>query len=231
VRARPTSAFLRLLAAWVALALLGWAAGAAITPVTRSADVSLVRDVVSDRTHTLTALAHTLSFIGSGWVLTPVTVVLAVVLWIRRHRADALAIGLSLWAGIGLSSLVKVLVDRPRPPVRHLEQVSSASFPSGHATQSTAFLLAVLLAWLVHHDARNLRAPITATVVLIAAIAASRVYLGVHYPSDVIAGILLGAAWALITRRLLFGATAPPGWWPRTRPRRSAGAARRCPSA
>jgi undecaprenyl-diphosphatase len=203
--------FLWLLAVWGALALVFWGAGAVITSATRSADLSIVRDVASDRTSALTGLAHALSFIGSGWVLIPATVVLVVVLWIRRQRADALAIGLSLGGAIGLSSLVKVLVDRPRPPVRHLEQVSSASFPSGHATQSTAFLLAVLLAWLAHHEHRGRRTAITATVVLIAAIGASRVYLGVHYPTDVIAGILLGGAWALLTRRQLCPTKEPAG--------------------
>ena len=214
-----------MLAAWAALALIFWGAGAIITPATRSADLSIVRDIAADRTGALTGLAHALSFIGSGWVLIPVAVGLSVGLAIRRHAPDALTIAVSLGAAIGLSSLVKPLVGRPRPPVHHLEHVLSASFPSGHATQSTAFLLAVLLAWLVHHPARARRASLALTTLLVTAIAVSRVYLGVHYPSDVIAGILLGGAWALITRRLVCGSTAPPGQWRRSRSRRTAGSA------
>lgn len=222
MRARATVVFLWLLAAWGALALIFWGAGAAITPTTRSTDLSIVRDFVSDRSSALTGLAHALSFIGSGWVLIPAAVVVAGVLAFRRRAKDALSIALSLGAGVGLSSLVKTLVGRPRPPVHRLEHVTSASFPSGHATQSTAFFLAVLLVWLVHHRSRGREAVIALTGVLIIAIALSRVYLGVHYPTDIAAGILLGGAWALVTRRLLCGSTAPAGRWRSPRPDRSA---------
>ena len=121
--------FLCLLAAWGALALIFWGAGAAITPTTHSADLSIVRDIASDRSSALTGLAHALSFIGSGWVLIPAAVVVAGVLAFRRRAKDALTIALSLGAGIGLSSLDKTLVGPPAPAgspsrARHQRELS-----------------------------------------------------------------------------------------------------------
>jgi len=112
-----------------------------------------------------------------------VTLTTAAVVWI----ADVIGLGL------------KQLVDRPRPettlpqadPLLH---ASGPSFPSGHAT--TAFAGATILALL-------LRRAVPALFVLAAGIAFSRVYVGVHYPSDVLAGAVLGSAVALAAVRLL----------------------------
>jgi undecaprenyl-diphosphatase len=197
---------------WLVLILAGWGLGALTVATTRSPDLHAVRDLVSDRTAPLTAVAHGLSFIGSGYVIIPLALVITIVLFTRGDKPDAYAIVLSVAGAMALSALVKVIVDRARPPVHHLESVSSASFPSGHATQSTACFLALLLVWLAARPAaRGRTVAATATTLLIAAVALSRVYLGVHYPTDVIAGILLGGAWALLTRRLLCGSTGPAG--------------------
>jgi undecaprenyl-diphosphatase len=211
-RPRATAAPVGLLIGWIALVLIGWGLGELSVSAARGADVDAVKDVAADRTGLLTVVAHVLSFIGSGYVIVPLAVVITMALYSRANRPDASAIALSVAGAMALSSLVKVIVDRARPPVHHLEAVSSASFPSGHATQSTAFFLALLLAWLaVPGGTRRRVLAIAATVLLIVAVALSRVYLGVHYPTDVIAGILLGGAWALLSRRLLCGSTGPAG--------------------
>jgi undecaprenyl-diphosphatase len=94
-----------------------------------------------------------------------------------------------------LADAIKVAVDRPRPHVSHLVAVPhSASFPSGHA--STSFACATMLAALVP----PLRSP---ALLLAAAVAYSRLYVGVHYPLDVLGGAALGIA----TARLLLAAT------------------------
>jgi undecaprenyl-diphosphatase len=83
--------------------------------------------------------------------------------------------------------------------VHHLEHVASASFPSGHTTQATAFYLALLIIFLASKPSRRgAVAAAIATIGVVLGIVFSRVYLGVHYPSDTAAGVLLGASWSLL---------------------------------
>jgi undecaprenyl-diphosphatase len=106
---------------------------------------------------------------------------------------------LAATAGGGLlGSLLKLVYARPRPTlVPHLADVASASFPSGHATDSAIvyLTLAALLARTVETRALRLYI-IGAAILLTLLIGSSRVYLGVHWPSDVVAGWTFGAAWA-----------------------------------
>jgi undecaprenyl-diphosphatase len=106
--------------------------------------------------------------------------------------------------GIAISSLDKVLVSRGRPPVLHLETVTSASFPSGHTTETTAFCLALLLTVLAGRPPRILGVltPL-ATVATVAGVAMSRIYLGVHYPTDIIGGVVLGGGWTVLVYGLI----------------------------
>jgi undecaprenyl-diphosphatase len=165
--------------------------------------------VAADRTGFLTGFAHVLSTIGSGYVVFALAAIACVFLYRRRRGAAALAVAVSTAGAVVISNVDKLLVGRPRPPVHHLEHVTSASFPSGHATQSTAFYGTLLVVVLWSSGSARLRATLAAvaTASLVLAIAFSRVYLGVHYPSDVVAGMLLGGSWsaivctALVTRR------------------------------
>ena len=100
-------------------------------------------------------------------------------------------------AVVALANLIKVVVDRPRPATLHLVPVASASFPSQHAAQAAAVLPALVLA-LAHGRLRT--ALLAVAVPLAIAIGLSRVYLGVHYPTDVLAGWALGAAWLAVVR-------------------------------
>ncbi len=110
----------------------------------------------------------------------------------------------------GLQNVVKALVDRARPSVTHLEHVTSSSFPSGHATQSTAFVFALLtLVWTARSGLGRVAATLAAAV-LVCAVGVSRVYLGVHYPTDVAAGIILGGAWAAGVMLWLKACSSPP---------------------
>jgi undecaprenyl-diphosphatase len=117
----------------------------------------------------------------------------------RRWGVFALtvvAVALSDWS----SMAIKALVDRPRPPLRYAEPKTlvpvphDASFPSGHA--ATSFAAATMLSFAFPRFAPFL-------YVLAAAVAFSRVYVGVHYPLDVIGGALLGVLVAFVLRALV----------------------------
>jgi undecaprenyl-diphosphatase len=203
--------------AWIMLVLVGWGLGELSRSAAQASDLDEVQDVAAGRSPLLTTLAHALSFAGSGYVIVPLAVVVCVILYHHGRRVDAYAVALSVLGAMALSSVVKPIVDRSRPPVHHLEAVSSASFPSGHATQSTAFYLALLMALFTGRPPRVRAATAIATAILIIAIAISRVYLGVHYPTDVVAGVLLGGTWSVITRRVLSASTGFASRWPLAR--------------
>jgi undecaprenyl-diphosphatase len=117
----------------------------------------------------------------------------------KRWRESWLLIGASA-SGLLLVDIIKVAVGRERPPVAmHAVEVGNASFPSGHAMLSAIIYFS--LATLVAHfaDRRRVRAyALSAGLVVTLVVGCSRVYLGVHWPTDVIAGWVLGAAWAML---------------------------------
>jgi undecaprenyl-diphosphatase len=122
-----------------------------------------------------------------------------------RKRAEAAGIAASLIGSSVIDGWLKHLIARPRPElVPHLVQVTNASFPSGHAMVSSAvyLTLALMLAEGVEVDGWRGRAARVAVVAFFSALAVligmSRVYLGVHWPSDVLAGWCFGTAWALL---------------------------------
>ena len=121
-------------------------------------------------------------------------------LMIAAKRHAALLVLVSIGGGMLLSSGLKDLFERPRPDlVPHAVQVFTQSFPSGHATLSavTYLTLGALLARLQPRRAVKVYL-LTLAVLLTLLIGASRVYLGVHWPTDVLAGWCVGAAWALL---------------------------------
>jgi membrane-associated phospholipid phosphatase len=159
-------------------------------------DSSITSWMVAHRTDALTTLAHALSTVGSQTILIPVAGVVAAALLVRRRFVLA-GLLIAAWAGgIGLYSLTKLFVQRQRPPMDiWLTDVGrTTSFPSGHATQSLATFLGLALvgaAWLAKPawPARLL------ALVLAAGVGWSRVYLGVHWTTDVMAGWLIAATW------------------------------------
>jgi undecaprenyl-diphosphatase len=137
--------------------------------------------------------------LGGVTVMTLVTVVgVAAFAMHRRWRRATLLAATVLLADIS-SEWLKNVYDRPRPELTpHGSFVYSASFPSGHSTISAAtFLtLAMLIASLEPNRGTKILVYVLA-MAMVLAIGVSRVYLGVHWPSDVLAGWCLGAAWAL----------------------------------
>lgn len=110
-----------------------------------------------------------------------------------------LAINTVLISGIGNLSL-KYLFNRPRPSVEHLVAAKHASFPSGHAMGSMLFYGTLILLAYKYIDHKSMRLVIQITLgIIILLIGASRIYLGVHYPTDILGGYLLGGAWLMFS--------------------------------
>ena len=129
-----------------------------------------------------------------------VAVVVLVVLLALRRSTDAVFLAAGVGVVWALNPLLKQLVGRSRPDLWPLPpDVSEYSFPSGHATSSMIFYLALALALTAH--TRWYRLAAAAAVVLSLLIGTSRVMLGVHWPSDVIGGWAFGMLWVLVTLR------------------------------
>ena len=138
--------------------------------------------------------------LGSPSVLALITIAVVGYLWLERERGTALFVLLAVAGGTALEMLLKVGFARPRPElVSHLVDVNSFSFPSGHATMATItyFTLGVLLASAQEHRRMKLYLLAVATFLALL-VGISRIYLGVHYPTDVLAGWCIGAAWAAL---------------------------------
>lgn len=138
--------------------------------------------------------------LGGVTILTLTVAVVAGLLMVERLWLSAAMVVAATLSGSILSTQAKFWVGRPRPALAdHLVQVSGLSFPSGHATNSAIvyLTLASLVAQVVH--GRRIRSyTFGAAILLVGAIGTSRVYLGVHWPSDVLAGWSAGTAWALL---------------------------------
>lgn len=138
--------------------------------------------------------------LGGTTVLTLITAAVVGYLLIDRKRAAALLVLVSIGGGVLLSTLAKNLVARPRPElVAHMVEVRTLSFPSGHAMLSavTFLTLGALLARV--QPRRRLKAYLLGlAIILTVLVGSSRVYLGVHWPTDVLAGWCAGAFWAIL---------------------------------
>ena len=163
-----------------------------------SLDRTILAFISDHRVSALNGPAVDLTALGSVTVITLFTVIGAVLLWLGgdRRASAYLAIGS---AGAGIATLAfKGIFTRERPALAlRLVQSSGFSYPSGHSLAATSFyLLVMFLAWrrFPSWRARAVLAGCAATV--IGGVCFSRLYLGVHYPSDVVSGAFVGAAWA-----------------------------------
>jgi undecaprenyl-diphosphatase len=158
--------------------------------------------------HTTDAAAQfveAVTYLGGTWVLVAVMALVGFVDLRRRRRAGG--IWFLATVGIGVSLInngLKLAIMRDRPPVEHLVSAAGSSFPSGHSSAAAACWMAIALVvggWLP----RQLRPWLAAAAVAIAClVAASRALLGVHWVTDVVAGLAVGWAWFLVVA-VVFG--------------------------
>lgn len=173
---------------------------------TRGFDMALLMAMRTGDTHDpigpawLEWAARDLSALGGFTVLTLLTVFSSGFLLIAKKYGDALVLIVAVVGATALSEGLKLGYARPRPDlVAHSVETLGASFPSGHATLSaTAYL--TIGALLAHaQEKRRVKSYIHVTAIFLALlIGVSRVYLGVHWPTDVLAGWCLGAAWSIL---------------------------------
>jgi membrane-associated phospholipid phosphatase len=146
---------------------------------------------------TLTRVTLDVTAIGTPSVLGVFVVGFAFLAAVTRDRLAALLLASASAGAIGWTSLLKSLIERERPPLAsRLVATSGYSYPSGHSLASAALLTAFAVIVSRHLGSRLQQVAVfAATGVLVCAVAASRVYLGVHYFSDVVAGTSFGLAW------------------------------------
>ncbi|ANN61378.1 phosphoesterase [Mesorhizobium loti NZP2037] len=116
-----------------------------------------------------------------------------------HKRALAIWMAVAVAGGELLGTILKLSFNRPRPEIPHVTRVFTASFPSGHAMLSAITFLTV--GALLSHASQDLRLKVyfmTLAVFLTVAVGISRVYLAVHYPTDVLAGWCIGSGWAIL---------------------------------
>lgn len=165
--------------------------------------------------------AEVVTLLGEPVPLTAAAAVLAVVLAVRGHRRLALYVVAVRVGSMVLSTGLKLVVDRARPVFdQPIAVASGLSFPSGHALGSAACFLGAAV--LVQSRVRHPRRWLVVACILAVAVAASRVLLGVHFPSDVLAGLALGAGWVAVCTAAFHLSSSRDGREQRPRPPRPA---------
>lgn len=147
----------------------------------------------------LTVAALEVTALGATLVVFMLAAIASAFLWVTRHRYSVLLLGVAVLGTGALNTVLKALFDRPRPDLFpwRAPYAGHSSFPSGHAM--TATVVYATLAYLVARLEPNpvlRRLTLGGAALVILLIGLSRMYLGVHYPTDVVAGFLAGLVWA-----------------------------------
>lgn len=162
---------------------------------------SAVEELV--RIYTFSSLAKIFVVVtqfGTAAVLVPLTLVITgYFLIVLKQNKQPLLLIISLVGALLLEVTLKQIFLRPRPHIRHLITATGYSFPSGHSLCSAAFY--GMFGYLLYSELKHRNKPVwyipIVTIVVITLIGVSRIYLGVHYPTDVIGGFLIGTCWAI----------------------------------
>jgi undecaprenyl-diphosphatase len=184
-------------AAIVCFALFGLLALAVEAGWTQALDLRLMLAVGGLRSPGLTAVMQSLSAVGAGEIEIPIALLLSLRLAMIRRRAEAAGYAAATLSGWAMYGVAKWVFQRPRPRV--ISRLSGAgwySFPSGHATMAPLVFGLGVLIWSGPWSRGTRAALLLVAAACSLLIAFARVYLGVHWPTDVLGGLLLGAGWA-----------------------------------
>ncbi len=165
--------------------------------ITDVIDAQLLVAVRALRSPVLSRFMLLMTRTGGWWFVAAGTALVVALLLFTGRRRDAAVSVVILAGGVALSTVLKTLIGRVRPPAASAltPLPASEAFPSGHAVAS-ACLAAVLLLALAHAPRRARAMGLLVALVYPALVGFSRVYLGVHWPTDVVAALLLAGAWS-----------------------------------
>jgi undecaprenyl-diphosphatase len=158
-------------------------------------DKTIIQWVYTFRSEGLTELMKGITFLGGEIFITCGILILLTVVF-KKHKITTFNFSVLLFFGTIINLLLKWLYQRPRPDYLPLAFESTYSFPSGHAMNS--FIFYACLAYFIIRNTKNQKirlATVLSLCILVGLIGLSRVYLGVHYPSDVLAGYIGGLLW------------------------------------
>lgn len=175
-----------------------------IEEILMSWDNQILLFMAAHRSEGLDGGFRAVTWLGSLYVLAPLAVVLIAVLLYFQKRWETLLLAMGFGGAALLVHLAKALLARPRPALMEpvIALPADGSFPSAHTTQIVAFALCVVL--IIRRTWPEWQfAALAVVALLIAVVAISRVYLQVHYPSDVLGGFLLGIGWIALVRKIL----------------------------
>jgi membrane-associated phospholipid phosphatase len=162
-----------------------------------SKDILFSLLIYAIRTPFMTTVMLLVTTLGSNFTIITASVI-SILLAFKQHRQDALLLIIALFTGLSMNTFMKDIVQRPRPTMDPIILENSYSFPSGHAMNS--FIFYGMLSYLVYHFTKNKKYTFFAvsfSIILVVLIGFSRIYLGVHFPSDIIAGYIAGFWWLI----------------------------------
>lgn len=171
-------------------------------------DTIISQFIYSFRTPFLTDIFRFISFLGGKFLILSCTLMVGFLVW-KKHKRETILFSFTILVGLFLNNVIKIILQVPRPNISPIYAADSYSFPSGHAMNS--FIFYALLSYFMFHFTRRKKLSILfsiAAMSLVILIGLSRVYLGVHYPSDIIAGFIGGFWWfitvVLINKTIIF---------------------------
>ena len=162
---------------------------------TQSIDTRVLMTIRQWHTPFLDRLMVVITNIGNPSVLLVASLLLAAILLWRKRRAETVTLAIAAIGALGLNVVLKDLFARSRPELwQRTVEVNFYSFPSGHAMMSVV-VFGIIGYLLATHVPRWRIAIATSTVLLVCAIGFSRLYFGVHWPTDIVAGYAAGTVW------------------------------------
>ncbi|WP_274364678.1 phosphatase PAP2 family protein [Paenibacillus thermotolerans] len=198
---RRTNGWKALLATVLLLGAVAAIAAILDNPAVTELDRTVGEAIRSLRSEALDQAAKWLNIVGSTKGYAVITAVAAVWFALRKKAPEAILTIVSVAGAYGLNTLVKNIVERPRPPAAEaLFMEDGFSFPSGNATIAAALIGYIMFAICLHSATRPALRMSTIAIgsIIMLLIGAFRIYAGVHYATDIVSGYLLGAAWLAI---------------------------------